>query len=482
MSDDKNPTPETTEPAPEPTSAPTAATPESTAAATPDSAPGETSAATPDSPTGGISISSSPQDGGAAEPVAASAEPAEPLGASSQPAEPGAVVVVPVEPVADTTEPVESVLASSAESRAGPIETPQTVTHESVSEAIPTVGPTAVAGVEPPTASHFPASEVTETGSGTATAPESATSGGLPSASTVEPAAPTPHAEAATGSPRARSTSRKSRSSSKKTVTEPQSGAAAGDSRENLPTPAEPTPGPPVEAEATSEPATEPPSEQPPENKKKWYAVKVQSGREESIKLAIERKVRIEGLERYFGQIVIPVEEINEKKKVKVRVKNKATGEIESHTQEKNVVKKQKKYPGYIFAEVEFNDEILYLFRETPGVGDFVGITAKKSSSGGLERSPPLPMTDREVQSMLTGVPNLERGKTGRAVKTVVKLDFEKGDKVRIKKGAFAGQEGEVKAIVEAKDPADSPKVTVEVTFWGRPVPVELDYWEVDKV
>ncbi len=248
-------------------------------------------------------------------------------------------------------------------------------------------------------------------------------------------------------------------------------------------------PGPaPAEADSNSTPAPDEagqtdavPAEPVPESKKKWYAVKVQSGREDSIKAAIERKVRIEGLEEFYGQIVIPVEEINEKKKVKVKVKDKKTGEIETHTQERNVVKKNKKYPGYIFAEVEFNDEILYVFRETSGVGDFVGISAKKTAGGGMERSPPSPMTEREVQSMLTGVPNPDT-RRGKPIKTVVKLDFEKGDKVRIKNGAFAGNEGEVKAIIEAKDPTDPPKVTVEVTFWGRPVPVELDYWEVDKV
>jgi transcriptional antiterminator NusG len=208
-----------------------------------------------------------------------------------------------------------------------------------------------------------------------------------------------------------------------------------------------------------------------PDTKKKWYAVKVQSGREESIKAAIERKVKIENLEQYYGQIVIPVEEVNEKKKVKVKVKDKKTGEVETTTQERNVVKKNKKFPGYLFAEVEFNDEILYVFRETSGVGDFVGASVRRA---------PAPMTEAEVQSMLTGVP--VPGDPRRAgKKTVVKLEYEKGDKVRIKNGAFAGHEAEVKAITEAKDPTDSPKVTVVVTMWGRGVDVTLDYWEVDK-
>ena len=66
--------------------------------------------------------------------------------------------------------------------------------------------------------------------------------------------------------------------------------------------------------------------------------------------------------------------------------------------------------------------------------------------------------------------------------RTVVKLDVEKGDKVRIKNGPFANYEAEVKAITEAKDPTENPKLTVVVHMWGRPVDVDLDYWEVDKV
>lgn len=173
---------------------------------------------------------------------------------------------------------------------------------------------------------------------------------------------------------------------------------------------------------------------------------------------------------------MIPVEEVIVKKKVKV--KNKKTGE--TTTQEKNVTKYNKKFHGYLFAEVEFNDEILYVFRETSGVGDFVGVSAKRTQ-GAWERPAPSPMTDDEVKSMLTGIPTPgSRGKGGK--KTVVKLDVEKGDKVRIRNGAFVGSEGEVKSITEPKDPTETPKVTVVVTFWGRPVDVEVDYWEVDKI
>lgn len=206
-----------------------------------------------------------------------------------------------------------------------------------------------------------------------------------------------------------------------------------------------------------------------PDSSRKWYVVKVQSGREDSIKRDIERKVIIQGLEEFFGRIEIPVEEVVEKKKVKAKVKDKKTGEIDTVYQEKNVTKKRKKFPGYLFAEVDFNDRILYLFRETSGVGDFVGATQHRA---------PNPMSEHEVQSMLTGVAIKGGPKAG---KVKVKLDFEKGDKVKIRDGAFSGMEGEVKHISEAKDASETPKVKVEVTIFGRPVEVELDYWQVDK-
>jgi transcriptional antiterminator NusG len=221
----------------------------------------------------------------------------------------------------------------------------------------------------------------------------------------------------------------------------------------------------PEEPAAPAAPA--PPVAETPTSKMKWYIVKVTSGREESIKAAIERRVKIEGLEQFFGQVYIPVERITEVKKVK------ETKNGEKVTKEKRVTKEKKKFPGYIMAEVEFNDQILYLFRETSGVGDFVG-------SGGPGKPPP-PMSEIDVQRMRGDIVADEPGK-GKGRKTVVKLDFEKGDKVRIREGAFANMEGEVKVITEAKEAGETPKVTVEVLIFGRPVSVELDYWHVDKV
>src|SRR5262245_58070743 len=136
---------------------------------------------------------------------------------------------------------------------------------------------------------------------------------------------------------------------------------------------------------------------------KKWYVVKVQSGREESIKEAIERRVKIEGLGEYFGQIIIPVEKVTEMRN------------------QKRVVRDRKRYPGYLMVNVEYNDRILYLFRETSGVGDFVG--------GGLNIKPQ-PMKDHEVEFMQRQQQDMEpvHGKP-------TKPRFDRGDKVKVKDG-----------------------------------------------
>lgn len=192
---------------------------------------------------------------------------------------------------------------------------------------------------------------------------------------------------------------------------------------------------------------------------KKWYVVKVTSGREESIKNALERRVRIDGLEEHFGRILIPTEKVTEVKGGR------------------RVEKKRKKFPGYLMCEVEFNDKILYLFRETAGVGDFVG--------GSLHKIP-TPMTDREVERMLldmeeTPVKKKEgEGETQPTRKVV--LNFAVGDRVKVLHGMFKDTEGEVKEIHEPTDPTENPKVKVAVMIWGRPVDVDVEYWHVDPI
>ena len=204
----------------------------------------------------------------------------------------------------------------------------------------------------------------------------------------------------------------------------------------------------PPEGEMQAPAETETPAPPQPSNKH-WYVVKVQSGREESIKEAIERRVKIEGLEEFYGQTVIPVERVTEMRN------------------NKRVQKERKLYPGYLMVEVEYNDRILYLFRETSGVGDFVG--------GSVHRAPP-PMSDREIERMLHGQQKGGESKTEEGKVVFTKPRFGPGDRVKVTDGTFAGMEGDVKELHEAKG-----SVSVELTIFGRPVQVEFEYWQVEQ-
>ncbi|MCE9532991.1 MAG: transcription termination/antitermination factor NusG [Planctomycetes bacterium] len=196
-----------------------------------------------------------------------------------------------------------------------------------------------------------------------------------------------------------------------------------------------------------------------PVGNKRWYVVKVQSGREDSIRNALLRRVKIDSLEEDVGRILIPTEKVTELSKGK------------------RVVRKRKKFPGYLMCEVEFNDRILYLFRETSGVGDFVG--------GSLHKLP-TPMNDREVERMLLDQEEGEGKKTGGEetegkTKKII-IPYAVNDRVKIRDGTFKDMEGEVKEITSPIDSKENPKVKVVLTIWGRPVDVEVEYWQVDPV
>jgi transcriptional antiterminator NusG len=205
---------------------------------------------------------------------------------------------------------------------------------------------------------------------------------------------------------------------------------------------------PPVQGDAGAAPA-EVPADQ---GNLQWYVVKVQSGREESIKEAIEKKVKIEGLQKSFGQIVIPTEKVSEMRKGK------------------RYIRERKLLPGYLMANVEFTHEMLYLFRDTSGVGDFVGTGVRKGKPGEDSLKPPLPMSANEIKKWI------KTEETGAVTPTESKVSpYNEGDRVKVKDGMFAGMDGSVKQVLEAKG-----AIVVELTIFGRPVPVELEYWQVE--
>jgi transcription termination/antitermination protein NusG len=173
-----------------------------------------------------------------------------------------------------------------------------------------------------------------------------------------------------------------------------------------------------------------------------WYILKVQSNRERSIAEALERKIRVAGLDRFFDQVIVPTEKVTEFKGGK-----------------KKVVER-KLYPGYIVVHMHINDDTWFAVRETSGVGDFTGAGGK-----------PTPMLPHEVARII----QTEEEETSESPKLDIK--FASGDKVKVKEGNFESFEGEVGAIDEA-----SGRVTVMINIFGRSTPVELEYWQIEAV
>jgi transcriptional antiterminator NusG len=177
-----------------------------------------------------------------------------------------------------------------------------------------------------------------------------------------------------------------------------------------------------------------------------WFILKVQVNREDSIKDALLRNVKRNGLDRYFREIVVPTEDV-----------------VEFTKAGKRRVVKKKLYPGYILVNMSVNDESWFMVRETPGIGDFTGSAGK-----------PTPMDPKDVERILRSSKVLPE-EEGVGLKTAI--PFNSGDRVRVKEGYFQNFEGDVDAIDQANG-----RVTVMINIFGRSTPVELEHWQIEAI
>jgi transcriptional antiterminator NusG len=210
---------------------------------------------------------------------------------------------------------------------------------------------------------------------------------------------------------------------------------------ESSPAAAEP-PAPPPPAPATSEP---PPATTIGEagGKMEWYILKVAFNREDSIADALRKRVKMEGEAEFFGEIVVPTEDV-------------ATFTRDG----KRRISKRKLLPGYIMVNMIINDDTWFLVRETNGISDFTGAAGK-----------PMPMEPKDIERFITKPDEDEEEEA--PIK--IGIPFNVGDRVRIKEGNFENQEGEVDTVDEANG-----RVTVIINIFGRSVPMELDHWQVE--
>ncbi len=189
---------------------------------------------------------------------------------------------------------------------------------------------------------------------------------------------------------------------------------------------------------------------------KQWFVLHTLTGQENKAQKSIEARVKLERMEEFVGRCVIPTERVTEKKDGKKRTITK------------------KFFPGYVLCELALYDEArgvdengkkaIYertwqFLRETPGVIGFVG------------GDRPMPLKQQEVDAIL-----LDKPSSGQSVARP-RVNFSVDETVKITDGAFMGLTGQVSMV----DP-DKGKLKVEVQVFGRKVPVDAEYWQVEKV
>ena len=189
---------------------------------------------------------------------------------------------------------------------------------------------------------------------------------------------------------------------------------------------------------------------------KQWFVLHTLTGQEKKAHDSIVARVKVDRMEEYVGRCVIPTEKVTEKKNGKKRTMTKRI------------------FPGYVLCELALYDDAkgpdengkraVYertwqFVRETPGVIGFVG------------GDRPSPLKRQEVDAIL-----LDKPSAGSAVERP-KVNFSVDETVKIVDGAFMGLTGQISMV----DP-DKGKLKVEVQVFGRKVPVDAEYWQVEKV
>jgi len=172
-----------------------------------------------------------------------------------------------------------------------------------------------------------------------------------------------------------------------------------------------------------------------------WYVVHTYSGFENKAKLALEDAIRRSGLEHRFGEVLVPTEKV-------VEVKD---GQKKTTT--------RKVFPGYMFVQMEIDNETWHLVRSTPKVTGFIGGT----------RNPPAVPED-EVRRITNQMAEDDE-------KPKPMVHFERGEEVRIIDGPFSSMTGKVEEVNQPR-----ARLRVMVSIFGRTTPVELDFTQVERL
>ena len=177
-----------------------------------------------------------------------------------------------------------------------------------------------------------------------------------------------------------------------------------------------------------------------------WYVIHSYAGYENRVKTNLENRISSLNMEDYIFQIEVPVHKVTEVK------------------QGKRQQVQEKVLPGYILVRMELTDESWAVVRNTPGVTGFVGLSSRPSA-----------LSLHEVAGLLAPEPE-EQVKQAEAAKAPT-VDYEVGESVTVMDGPFATLPATVNEIN-----ADTQKLKVLVSIFGRETPVELSFDQVAKI
>ena len=171
-----------------------------------------------------------------------------------------------------------------------------------------------------------------------------------------------------------------------------------------------------------------------------WYSLRVISGKEKSIETSIMREVSENDISSEIEEVFVPFEKVIEVRNNKKRIKEKMF------------------FPGYILITMNLTPNTKYIVENTPGVLSFVGPTGKS----------PVPLRDNEIKRIFGEVERKEGVE-------IIEAPFKNGDAIKVIAGPFIDFTGFVESVNE-----DKQKVKVMVSIFGRPTPIELDFFQVD--
>jgi transcriptional antiterminator NusG len=181
---------------------------------------------------------------------------------------------------------------------------------------------------------------------------------------------------------------------------------------------------------------------EPPVNENfKWYIIHAYSGFERKVRESLESRITAFGLQNRIGRIMIPTEPVTELRNGK------------KYTIERVFL------PGYVLVEMELDNDLWHVIKNTPRVTGFLGTGDS-----------PVALSEQEVSSILF------RSDVSKD-KPATKIKFEKGEQVRINEGPFANFNGAVDDVNE-----DKQTLKVMVSIFGRSTPVEIEFSKVDKM